>query len=65
MLVLTRTEGESILIGDGVRITVISTKGNQVRFGIDAPPQVTVLREELAGRERKVGPGQGSDDKPR
>jgi len=54
MLVLTRTEGQSILIGDGVKLTVVSTKGGQVRFGIEAPPEVIILREEVARQPGKT-----------
>jgi len=53
MLVLTRTEGQSILIGDEVKLTVVSTKGGQVRFGIEAPPEVVILREEISTRAGK------------
>lgn len=53
MLVLTRTEGQAILIGDEVKLTVVSTKGGQVRFGIEAPPEVVILREEIAVQTRK------------
>lgn len=55
-MVLTRTEGQSILIGDGIKITVVSTKGGQVRFGIEAPPEVVILREELAERDARSTP---------
>lgn len=47
MLVLTRKSGETILLGDNVRITVLSTEGNSVRIGISAPPSVIVHREEI------------------
>ncbi|MGB5563855.1 MAG: carbon storage regulator CsrA [Sedimenticolaceae bacterium] len=57
MLVLTRNEGQTIMIGDDVRVTVVSTKGGQVRFGIEAPRDVTVLREELRDRDAGTGPG--------
>ena len=55
MLVLTRKMGESITIGDDIRITVIAVKGQQVKIGIDAPSETKVYREEiyaslLAGR---------------
>ena len=54
MLILTRKEGESINIGDDVSVVVLSTKGNQVRIGISAPKEVTILREEVAERNRRV-----------
>ena len=48
MLVLTRNVGQSILIGDNIWITVVKVDGDQVRIGLDAPPEVIILREELA-----------------
>jgi carbon storage regulator len=62
MLVLTRTEGQSILIGDGIKVTVVSAKGGQVRFGIEAPPEVTILREEIAQGRDKGKPRPSSVD---
>ncbi len=56
MLVLTRSEGQSIFIGDGVKVTVVSTKGGQVRFGIDAPRDMTILREEVSKRKAQKDP---------
>jgi carbon storage regulator len=48
MLILPRTEGEAVVIGDGsVLITVIQVRGNQVRFGIKAPKEIAVHREEI------------------
>ena len=47
MLILTRKSGESITIGDDVKITVIEVKGKQVRIGIDAPRNYVIHREEV------------------
>jgi carbon storage regulator len=47
MLVLSRKVNERILIGEHVRITVVATRGNQVRIGIEAPDEVAIFREEL------------------
>ncbi len=47
MLILTRKAGESITIGDNVRVIILEMKGNQVRVGIDAPRSIPVYREEL------------------
>ena len=52
MLILTRREGESVLIGDDVTITVLRVKGNQVRLGVNAPKIVAVQREEISERVR-------------
>ena len=48
MLVLSRKQGEKIILGNGVTITMVSIKGNAVRLGIEAPEDVRILREELA-----------------
>ena len=47
MLILTRRDGETLMIGDTVTVTVLSVSGRQVRLGINAPDDVTILREEL------------------
>lgn len=47
MLILTRKLGESIAIGDDIKITILDIKGKQLRIGIDAPPSVSVHRSEI------------------
>lgn len=47
MLILTRKLGESITIGDDVKITVLGIHGRQVRLGVIAPQKVVVHREEV------------------
>lgn len=47
MLILTRRIGESLVIGDDIEVVVLDVRGNQVRLGIDAPDDMTILREEL------------------
>ncbi len=47
MLILTRKPGESITIGDDIKIQVIEIKGKQVRLGIDAPKSYVIHREEV------------------
>lgn len=54
MLVLSRKSMEAIVIGDGVKITVLKIDRNQVRLGIEAPNDVSVLRSELVERARAV-----------
>ena len=50
MLILTRSQGETICIGDDIWITALGTNGGQVRLGIDAPQNVEVHREEIYQR---------------
>ena len=47
MLVLTRKEDESIMIGDDIEVKILDVKENQVKVGIVAPKQVPVHRREV------------------
>ena len=47
MLVLTRKAGESIVIGDGIEITVLESKGDQIKLGIMAPKSIDINRKEI------------------
>jgi carbon storage regulator len=47
MLILTRKLGESIAIGDDIKITFLDIKGKQLRIGIEAPKNVSVHRDEI------------------
>ena len=47
MLILTRKLGESITIGDDIKVSVLGIHGRQVRLGIEAPTEVVVHREEV------------------
>lgn len=47
MLVLSRKQSESIVIGDRITVTILRLKGNTVRVGIEAPDDVPILRGEL------------------
>jgi len=50
MLILGRREGESILIEGGIRIVVVACERGGVRIGIEAPPDVKILRGEIADK---------------
>jgi carbon storage regulator len=50
MLVLTRKTGQSIMIGDGVEVQVLSVAGEKVRLGITAPRDVSIFRNEVYDR---------------
>ena len=47
MLVLTRKPNQSIMIGDDIEISVVSTAGENVRIGIQAPREIPIFRKEL------------------
>ena len=50
MLVLSRKEGETLIIGDDIRVTIAQVRGNRVKVGVDAPSSVQIKRGELAQR---------------
>jgi carbon storage regulator len=59
MLVLTRKVGERVLIGDVAVIEVLEVQGRRVRFGIQAPQGVKVLRQELVtAADTQAPPGE-------
>ena len=50
MLVLNRHVGESIMINDDIKITILGSVNNQVRVGIEAPEHISVHRQEIYNR---------------
>ncbi len=52
MLILRRRRNESILIGDNIRITILECASDGVRVAIDAPKQISIIREELSEAEQ-------------
>jgi carbon storage regulator len=65
MLILTRRVGETLMIGQDISVTVLGVKGNQVRIGISAPPDVAVHREEIYERiQRENRAGNGAHGAP-
>ena len=62
MLVLTRKPGQSIMIGEGVEVQVLSVAGEKVRLGITAPRDVSIFRNEVYDRiESENNRGDGND----
>lgn len=58
MLILTRRIGESVYIGEEIRMTVLGVRGTQVRLGINAPKDVPVHREEIYYKIKHENDGQ-------
>ena len=55
MLVLTRKLLEKLFIGDDICVSVVRLEGGQVRLGIEAPREVSVVRAELVDRPPAAG----------
>lgn len=51
MLVISRKEGEEFVIGDSIKVAILSVDGQRVRIGIKAPDDVLILRAELVQAE--------------
>ena len=64
MLVLTRKDKESIMIGDDIEVTVLSSDGEKVRLGIQAPADISVHRMEIY-REIQSQGGEGRSSRQR
>lgn len=47
MLVLRRKIGQSIVIGGTITVTVLTIDGERIKLGIEAPPEITITRQEL------------------
>ena len=64
MLVLSRKVGEEIVIGDNIRVRVVSVQGNQIRLGFDAPREVSIQRAELLERAEREAAARTADKVP-
>ncbi len=62
MLVLARREDERIRIGENVILRVVEIRGNVVRLGFDAPPDVAIHREEVWEQIRAKSAGKARDE---
>ena len=47
MLILSRKQEQSIVIGENIKVQILGVSGNTVRIGIEAPSEVKIMREEL------------------
>lgn len=64
MLVLSRLLGESIVVGDDIIVTIMEIRGDKVRLGINAPPDIPVHRQEVydAIQRANLRPGSAPSD---
>jgi carbon storage regulator len=61
MLILTRRQDESLRIGEDVTITILGIRGKQIRFGVTAPTNISVHRQEIYERIQRELPTQARD----
>ena len=47
MLVLTRKQGERIIVGEEIELTVLEVRGSRVKLGFAGPPEIPIHREEV------------------
>lgn len=47
MLILTRKRGESIMIGDNIKINILDISKGQIKIGFEAPKEISIHREEI------------------
>jgi carbon storage regulator len=64
MLVLSRKIGERVFLDDTITLTVVDIDGGRVRLGIEAPPTVSIKREELVKEDEAVSSPSTSDSAP-
>jgi carbon storage regulator len=63
MLVLTRKQNQSIMIGDDIEVSVLSIAGDKVRIGIQAPREIPVFRDEVYRQLREQTAAAGSSER--
>lgn len=47
MLILSRRESERVYLGEDIVLTIVRVNGDKVRIGVEAPPNIKILRTEL------------------
>lgn len=64
MLVLSRKRGEKVVIGGNIVVTFIEQRGNKIRLGFEAPPDIVIHREEICVARRDAETGEIVDYVP-
>jgi len=64
MLVLTRKPGQKLIIANEIEITILETKGDAVKIGIDAPKHIAIYREEIYEEIKKANRQAASEQAP-
>jgi len=54
MLVLSRRKDEKIIIGDGIEVTIVEIRGDNVKIGVSAPKEIPIYRAELLDAVRQA-----------
>ena len=54
MLILTRKVGESIVLGDAVKVKVVAIEGNQIKLGFEAQSEIAIFREEVIDKIKNI-----------
>ncbi len=57
MLILTRKLQEGIIIGNDIKIVIVEIRPSKVRIGIEAPRDITILRNELIDLDQQMVSG--------
>lgn len=65
MLVLSRKTNEQLQIGDNITITILRVRGQSIRIGIEAPPEVQIRRAEVTPLPQVVRPPRMPPPRPR
>jgi carbon storage regulator len=62
MLVLSRTDGQRLMIGEDIVITVLGYRRGKIKIGVEAPEGVSVHREEIFNKRKDSGPDNCRED---
>ena len=62
MLVLHRKKGESLIIDDNIKITIVDISGEKVKIAVEAPKEIPILRSELVNAAEANKEAAGSEN---